>query len=394
MKVKIASIITVMCLLFSAQVEAQEFLKQLGQLTEAIAEAVGGAVLQQAVVSSGYTQEQAQQFTRDVYSALDLNSRNAELGMSYINADNKYERQNVVAEMVFDVAGNISGQQEFVDKFRTMTDAQLSYLSENKKATSQEEKQAAFDKRTRAYADLFYDTYQEGKERQAAYLAEKMQIRNKLLQKGYSDPQFAEEVAGSIIAVQKSNLSEQEKEEILRGYGFSESPAQIQMIVNEVLADNYDAKAAANAEAEKIKAEQEAKKQAELQQRQEAERKAAEEHKNAIQKLRTTQIEFYAFDETSLTLNQKSELNAVAEILNQYSDIKVLIVGHTCNIGYKNINQRKGLNRAEASKEYLIEKGISAERISIDSKGETQPLAPNTSIENRKQNRRIEFVIE
>lgn len=159
-----------------------------------------------------------------------------------------------------------------------------------------------------------------------------------------------------------------------------------------------------NDEAEKAKAEEakrvaeekateEAKRQAELQ-RQEAERKAAEERKNTIQKLETTKIEVYSFDETALSGNQKLELDAIVDILNRYSDIKILIVGHTCDIGYKNVNQRKGLKRAEAAKEYLIEKGVSYERISIDSKAETQPLVPNTSNENRKQNRRIEFLIE
>lgn len=393
MKNRIIVLVTAFCLMFSTQAEAKGFWKKLGQALGAVAEAAGGAVLQQAAVSSGYTQEQAQQLTRDVYDAVGLNTRNADLGMSYINADNKYERQNVAKEFVFDAAGNISGQQAFVDKFRTMTNAQLTYLSENKKAVTAEEKQAAFDKRTRAYADLFYDTYQDGKERKAAHLAEKLQIRNQLLQKGYSAPQFAEEIAGSIIAVQKSNLSEQEKEEILRGYGFSESPAQIQQIVNEVMSDSYDARAAQEQETARIKAEEEAKRQAELA-RQEAERKAAEERKNALQQLITTKINGYAFDETALSETQKSELGNVADILNKYSDVKVLMVGFTCNIGYKNINQKKGLKRAEAGKEYLIEKGVSAERISVDSKGETQPLVENTSSENRKQNRRIEFAIE
>ena len=164
----------------------------------------------------------------------------------------------------------------------------------------------------------------------------------------------------------------------------------------------------ANTEAERIKAEEEAKRQAEIQrqkaeeearrqaeiQRQEAERKIAEERKNAIQKIETAKISGYHFDETALSQNQKSELDVIADVLSRYSDIRVLIIGHTCEIGYKNINQKIGLKRAEAGKEYLIGKGIAAERISVDSKGATQPLVQNTSNENRKQNRRIEFVIE
>jgi outer membrane protein OmpA-like peptidoglycan-associated protein len=105
-------------------------------------------------------------------------------------------------------------------------------------------------------------------------------------------------------------------------------------------------------------------------------------------------IDGYYFDETALSQSQKSELDAIAGVLTQYSDIKTLIVGHTCEIGYKNINLKKGLKRAEAAKEYLIQRGISPERISVDSDGETQPTVQNLSEENRKKNRRIEFRIE
>jgi len=405
MRIKIISIISVIFLLFTLTAEAKKgdgwrrFWKGVGQAVGAVAEAAGGAILQEAAVQSGYSRADAAQFTRDVYSALELNTRNADLGMSWSNAENKYERQNVAKEFVFDAAGNISGQYEFVDKFRTMTEAQLTYLSDNRKATTNEEKQIAFDKRTRVYADLFYDTYQEGKQRQAAHLSEKMKIKDQLMSSGrYNNSLTAEEVAGSIIAIQKSkDFSDTEKEEMLRAYGFTENPKQIQQLVNEVLSVNYSSTTNSNAEAERIKAE-EAKRIAEQkaaeEAKREAERKAAEERKSAILKVETTKIDGYAFDETALSQSQKSELNAIADILNKYSDLKVLITGHTCEIGYKSINLRKGLKRAEAGKEYLIEKGVAIERISVDSRGKTQPLVPNITSENRKQNRRIEFVIE
>ena len=74
--------------------------------------------------------------------------------------------------------------------------------------------------------------------------------------------------------------------------------------------------------------------------------------------------------------------------------MKIRIIGHTCEIGYNNVNQKKGLKRAEEGKKYLIDKGVASERIFIESKGKTDPIAPNTSSENRKKNRRIEFVVE
>jgi outer membrane protein OmpA-like peptidoglycan-associated protein len=398
MRIRLISIITLGCLLFSTAAEAQggwkNFWKGVKQGIGAVAETAGGAILQEAAVKSGYSREEAASFTRDVYSTLELNTRNADLGMAWNDAENKYEKQNVAKELVFDAAGNFSGNDELVRKFQTMTDAQLSYLGERKKATTQEERKVAFDTRSKAYTDLFYNTALEKEERQAAYLAEKMQIKDRLMKSGhYNDAITAEEVAGSIIAIQKSkDFSGSEKEQMLRAYGFHESPEQIQQLVNEVLSGNYASEAANDAEAERIKAE-EAKRQVELE-RQQAEQKAAEERRNAIQKIETAKIDGYSFDETALSQSQKSELDAVADALNRYSDIKVFIVGHTCEIGYKSINLKKGLKRAEAGKEYLIEKGISPERISVDSSGETQPFVQNLSEENRRKNRRIEFGTE
>lgn len=321
-----------------------------------------------------------------ILSEVGIKQQNIQKGMAWNDAQNQYERQNIVKEYVFDAAGEISGNPELFDKFRQIFEAQNTYLSERKKALTQEEKRAALDKRNQAYFDIGYDTYQEAQDRKSQHLAEKLQISKKLMESGwYNDPQLADEVAGSIIAVQKSDLSEQEKAILLNAYGLGDAKT-VEQAVDEILAGKNNA--------EEVKRQAKLEKQRAEEAKRIAEQKAAEERKNALEKVVATKINGYAFDETALSDSQKSELNAVAEVLNRYSDINVLIVGHTCKIGYKNINLKKGLKRAEAGKEYLIEKGIAPERISIDSKGETQPLAQNSSKENRKQNRRIEFVIK
>jgi outer membrane protein OmpA-like peptidoglycan-associated protein len=58
-------------------------------------------------------------------------------------------------------------------------------------------------------------------------------------------------------------------------------------------------------------------------------------------------------------------------------------------LGTKAVNLSIGLRRAEAAKAYLVAKGVAAERIRTASKGETEPLVPNTSEENRRKNRRV-----
>ena len=125
----------------------------------------------------------------------------------------------------------------------------------------------------------------------------------------------------------------------------------------------------------------------------EAERRAAEEKKVAIEKISNVVLCEYKFDVVELSDSQKQELDKVAEVMNKYNDVSILLTGHTCKIGYKNINQRKGLQRANGAKDYLVGKGIAEERIQTDSKGELEPIADNTTFEGRAKNRRVEISI-
>lgn len=127
--------------------------------------------------------------------------------------------------------------------------------------------------------------------------------------------------------------------------------------------------------------------------KEEERRKAEEARKEAIKRVQETIVSEYAFDTTELSQTQLNDLDSVASILNQYAELKLTIIGHTCKIGYKNINLSKGLRRAESAKAYLLEKGIAEERITCDSKGELEPIVDNNSKENMAKNRRLEFVI-
>ena len=82
-------------------------------------------------------------------------------------------------------------------------------------------------------------------------------------------------------------------------------------------------------------------------------------------------------------------------ILKQYPDIRIHIEGHTCNIGSIAVNKQTGMQRAETAKAYLISQGIEDHRIlTVTSKWYLEPLAPNINEENRKINRRVQFIIE
>ncbi len=388
--------IALACLLvpISARADWGNFFKGLAR---AASGAVAGAILEQSCVADGYSKEEAKKMTNDFFNAIEVNTDNVNRGIDYIEAESKYDRQNIIKDVVFDFAAEMTNDptsQRLIQHYRQEADAQITYLSEREKATTDEERKAAFDKRTRTYANLYYNAYQDAKEAHARHLAEKLQIKKKLMHKGYDDS-MADEVAGSILAVQKSDLSQSEKEEILRSYDFIGSTSEIQYAAKQVESGN------ANSDAEALARQQEAERQrleAERQrkleeERKEAERRAAEEKRLAIEKVASIMPADYKFDVVELSSEQKQQLDEVAEVLKKYSDVSVLLTGHTCKVGYKRINLKKGLQRANIAKDYLMEKGVSEQQIQVDSKGEMEPIADNTTRSGRAQNRRIEISV-
>lgn len=69
---------------------------------------------------------------------------------------------------------------------------------------------------------------------------------------------------------------------------------------------------------------------------------------------------------------------------------RIELTGHTDNKGEPDYNLRLGANRARQIRDLLVKLGVKADLISTASKGETLPVAPNTSEENSHNNRRVE----
>jgi outer membrane protein OmpA-like peptidoglycan-associated protein/flagellar hook assembly protein FlgD len=109
-------------------------------------------------------------------------------------------------------------------------------------------------------------------------------------------------------------------------------------------------------------------------------------------KIRISNIEF-AFDKAVLTGKAFPILNRVTEILNKYGKYNVLIEGHTDDIGEEEYNLKLSESRAKNVMDYLISKGIDEKRLMFRGMGETMPFLPNTDSENRRRNRRVEFLL-
>ncbi len=91
---------------------------------------------------------------------------------------------------------------------------------------------------------------------------------------------------------------------------------------------------------------------------------------------------------------QEDKLKDLAKTLKSYPNMKIHIVGHTCNLASKKVNIRIGKKRAEVIYKKLIAEGVDAKQMSTESKWFSEPLVPNTSEQNRAQNRRVQLIVD
>jgi outer membrane protein OmpA-like peptidoglycan-associated protein len=91
--------------------------------------------------------------------------------------------------------------------------------------------------------------------------------------------------------------------------------------------------------------------------------------------------------------NLRPVLDRFATTLNQNPVTNVSIVGHTDSTGSDAINNPLSVNRAAATREYLVARGVAMSRISIDGRGSREPVADNTSEAGRAKNRRVEIYV-
>ncbi|MUU78403.1 OmpA family protein [Winogradskyella endarachnes] len=105
---------------------------------------------------------------------------------------------------------------------------------------------------------------------------------------------------------------------------------------------------------------------------------------------------YFQFNKSNITEQGATELNKLVKIMQDYRDMKILVRSHTDSKGRAEYNLKLSEQRAQATVQYLISKGVSEERLSAKGMGSLEPkidCKSNCTEEQDAENRRSEFLI-
>lgn len=102
---------------------------------------------------------------------------------------------------------------------------------------------------------------------------------------------------------------------------------------------------------------------------------------------------FFDTGKSVLKAGAKSTLSKIAAQLKGDANAKVAVEGHTDNTGKPEKNQALSEARANAVRDFLVEQGVPADKVTAVGKGEAEPIATNKTAAGRQQNRRVELII-
>lgn len=102
---------------------------------------------------------------------------------------------------------------------------------------------------------------------------------------------------------------------------------------------------------------------------------------------------FFDFDKSTIKPEGRQVLDQVVQQAGSINLETLIATGHTDSIGTDAYNLKLSQRRANAVKAYLVQKGMDPNRIYVEGKGESQPIASNKTREGRAKNRRVEIEI-
>lgn len=101
----------------------------------------------------------------------------------------------------------------------------------------------------------------------------------------------------------------------------------------------------------------------------------------------------FASNQSSINPGFYATLDDVAAVLNRYDQSVVDIIGHADSDGAEDYNLTLSRQRASSVAQYLVSRNVLADRLYVDGRGESQPVATNATAEGKAQNRRVEILI-
>ena len=100
---------------------------------------------------------------------------------------------------------------------------------------------------------------------------------------------------------------------------------------------------------------------------------------------------FFDFDQSDIRDEHIAFLERMIKVVKGHSDLRVKMVGHTDSDGSNAYNDGLSKRRAEAIVAFFVQRGLKADRLEFDFKGETQPVDTNATREGKQRNRRVDF---
>lgn len=139
-------------------------------------------------------------------------------------------------------------------------------------------------------------------------------------------------------------------------------------------------------------------------QQRELERRLAKERRDAQVVLTRIDDETIRLDvrsEATFTVNSdivqpafRESLNTMANIIGEYKQTAVHVIGHTDHTGTVSYNQQLSEKRATSVSRYLSRSGVQLSRLRFSGRGETTPIADNSTSSGRSRNRRVEIYLK
>lgn len=100
----------------------------------------------------------------------------------------------------------------------------------------------------------------------------------------------------------------------------------------------------------------------------------------------------FDFDKSTIRQEDLARIDKDVAALENWGNVNIEVAGHTDSIGTDEYNIKLSQRRAEAVRNYLISKGIAADRLIAKGYGESQPVADNATEAGRFKNRRVELI--